>query len=431
MATPGLIKIRTRGKGSAITVLQQTSTSTSQPSVAPAAAPAPAPPPPAPKLKIVIRHLPASMTEQEYNVLTADVINKDTVEWSSFTPGKVPQDRNKPTTFSIAHARARSTETLIQIKAGLNGKPLTDSRGQEYTVQVEFAPFQKFPQQKGRLRHDARSGTIDNDPDFISFLENLKHTGPNASSLAAKTEGDADKSKEKETKVYKDPLAAPVPSYEAPIMEPGSKVTTTPLVEFIKQQKLAPKIKEKGKGKAAVLAAEEDDAKSTTSSGGGKKRERDRKRRREKEKEREKEREKEKVSQQAAGLSGDKSKKVDKKSSNSTPASAAASAPATTSGKPSTEPPARPARRERGNAGLSAAAILQRDLGLTTSGRGRRNRGTESTSEKPATASSATTTVTSPSSNATASTNSQSTPPAQPSHGNPSARTACSSASSS
>ncbi|KAJ6264942.1 hypothetical protein Dda_1095 [Drechslerella dactyloides] len=360
MATPGIIKIKTRGKGSAITTIQPTASTAQQQASTPAVPSAPAQP--APKLKVVIRHLPASMTEQEYNILTADCINKETVEWSSFTPGKVPQDRNKPTTYAIAYARARSTETLVQIKAALNGKSLIDSRGQEVRVQVEFAPFQKIPRTRGRLRHDGRSGTIDNDAEFITFLENLKHTGPNAASVV-KADGDGEKSSEEEQKKYYDPLAAPTPSYDAPITEPGTKVTTTPLVEYIRQQKLNPKIKDKGKGKAAALAAEDDDAKSTTSGGGGgKKRDRDRKRRRDKEKEKA-------AAASSAASSSDKPKKIEKK-----PATPAPAAPAAAPAKPAAETSTRPSRRERGTAGLTATAILQRDLGLTANPRGRRNK---------------------------------------------------------
>ena len=37
---------------------------------------------------------------------------------------------------------------------------------------MEFAPNQKIPK-KSRSRKDAKSGTIDQDPDFIKFLEVL------------------------------------------------------------------------------------------------------------------------------------------------------------------------------------------------------------------------------------------------------------------
>lgn len=36
---------------------------------------------------------------------------------------------------------------------------------------VEFAPFQKVPKRTGSKKKDARCGTIDQDPDYLAFLE--------------------------------------------------------------------------------------------------------------------------------------------------------------------------------------------------------------------------------------------------------------------
>ena len=77
---------------------------------------------------------------------------------------------------------------------------------------VEFAPYQRVP--GNRLRKDGRQGTIDQDPEFIDFLQSL--TEP-VSKIA---NGDTD---EAETKQL--------------------KVTVTPLVQFIKDKK-ANKVKD-------------------------------------------------------------------------------------------------------------------------------------------------------------------------------------------
>lgn len=73
---------------------------------------------------------------------------------------------------------------------------------------MEFAPYGRVP--NSRLRKDARQGTIDQDPEFIDFLESL--TNPITKSLPGDQEDDAtEKSNE--------------------------KVTVTPLVQFLKDKK--------------------------------------------------------------------------------------------------------------------------------------------------------------------------------------------------
>ena len=46
--------------------------------------------------------------------------------------------------------------------------------GHEYPAIVEFAPNQKIPK-KLRSRKDPKKGTIEDDPDFKSFLEQLQN----------------------------------------------------------------------------------------------------------------------------------------------------------------------------------------------------------------------------------------------------------------
>lgn len=69
---------------------------------------------------------------------------------------------------------------------------------------VEFTPYGRAPRM--RVRKDARQGTIDQDPEFIEFLESLTNPVSKAASM-----DQASKSKE--------------------------KVTTTPLIQYIKEKK--------------------------------------------------------------------------------------------------------------------------------------------------------------------------------------------------
>lgn len=92
---------------------------------------------------------------------------------------------------------------------------------------LEFAPYNKIP--SGRTRHDGRQGTIDQDPEFIDFLQSL--TEPITKTAA---NGEAENKQE--------------------------KVTTTPLVQYIKEKK-ANKAKEKEV--AAAKAGKKTDIKDT------------------------------------------------------------------------------------------------------------------------------------------------------------------------
>ena len=73
---------------------------------------------------------------------------------------------------------------------------------------VEFAPFGRTPNSK--VRKDARQGTIDQDPEFIEFLESLTNPIQKATNVDQENEASA-KSKE--------------------------KVTTTPLIQYLRDKK--------------------------------------------------------------------------------------------------------------------------------------------------------------------------------------------------
>ncbi|CAL4119941.1 unnamed protein product, partial [Meganyctiphanes norvegica] len=91
--------------------------------------------------------------------------------------------------------------------------------GNEYPAMVEFAPFQKIPKRLAAKKKDARCGTIDNDPDYLAFLELLNN--PEPSNLP--------------------PMEAVLEEIEAHDRElqanNGFIKVKTPLLEFIEQKK--------------------------------------------------------------------------------------------------------------------------------------------------------------------------------------------------
>lgn len=95
---------------------------------------------------------------------------------------------------------------------------------------LELSVYKKVPGNKKRT--DARQGTIDQDPEFMSFLEELANPAPLRESIDVEGPEDANAQ---------------------------TKVTTTPLVEYLKEKK-ANKAKDSGKKKGDKGKAKDDDA---------------------------------------------------------------------------------------------------------------------------------------------------------------------------
>lgn len=194
---------------------------------------------------------------------------------------------------------------------------------------LEFAPYAKIP--GSRVRKDARQGTIDQDPDFITFLESL--TQPITKSGPA----DTFESEEKKTAVL-----------------------TTPLVQFIKDKK-ASKAKEAAASKSSKHSRSEKEPKEKVQA----------------------KKLLQRADKESSAAPAEKKGRGDKATKESTKAAKQA-ASTNKSGKGSAantpkETTAAPERkRERGNV-TAATKILQRDLGLSPAGGRRRGKGANDT----------------------------------------------------
>ena len=204
---------------------------------------------------------------------------------------------------------------------------------------VEIAQFQKIPTAKKRT--DPRQGTIDQDPEFQAFLQSLTQPTP---------------TKEHESEQASEEAAAE-----------DMKVTTTPLVQYLKEKK-AIKAKEAANAKSAKHTRQESQSgklKGTTED--SKKKSKDAKTdksERQSEKEKDKDKEKDKPKEPV--------KLLTKKAATQEAAEVAKTVAAqVASSKPAEESAAPKSRR----AGIAAAAkILQRDLGLSPGSAHRRAR---------------------------------------------------------
>ena len=195
---------------------------------------------------------------------------------------------------------------------------------------LEFAPYGRVP--GSRVRKDGRQGTIDQDPEFIDFLQSLTEPVTRSNLNGEGVEG-----------------TGPKPA----------KITTTPLVEYLKEKKAnkgkesaaSKPVKSLGKPEAKETKAEKTDSKKVT------------------------------VAKKEAQRSPDKAK-VEKATNdavravNKSVATLKGKSDASESVSPSSKTPASAPitvkrERERGSASV-AAKILQRDLGLIPAGDDRR-----------------------------------------------------------
>ncbi|KAL8966873.1 MAG: hypothetical protein Q9197_005741 [Variospora fuerteventurae] len=184
--------------------------------------------PSGPRLKLVIRRLPPGLTETEFGTLLGGEwkVGSGRVDWAIYKPGKVSKDPAKPSKPSRAYLNLTKSEYISALSGSVRNATFNDAKNTSKDPallgppSVEFAPYGKAP--RTRVRKDARQGTIDQDPEFIEFLASLTNPVPKSASVDQQGNG-ASKGKE--------------------------KVTTTPLIQYLKEKKA-----NKGKENAAVAA---------------------------------------------------------------------------------------------------------------------------------------------------------------------------------
>ena len=82
-----------------------------------------------------------------------------------------------PHAFSRAYINFRNHKDILIFQEKFDGYVFVDAKGGEYPAVVEFAPFLKVPKRKAK-KADPRKGTIESDPDYLHFLEQLKNAEP-------------------------------------------------------------------------------------------------------------------------------------------------------------------------------------------------------------------------------------------------------------
>merc|ERR1711981_762754 len=155
---------------------------------------------------IVVRRLPPSMKEKDFLESVSPMPDHDHFEFSEADQTLVPYG------LSRAIINFINEEEVYSFKERFDGYVFIDNKGHEHSAIVEFAPNQKIPK-KSRSRKDAKNGTIDEDSDFMKFVEALQNPIKSSRTIQQCLE-DID-AKEKEQK---------------------NKEKLTPLLEFIREK---------------------------------------------------------------------------------------------------------------------------------------------------------------------------------------------------
>ncbi|KAL4782137.1 Smg-4/UPF3 family-domain-containing protein [Aspergillus varians] len=296
-----------------------------------------APKPAAPRLKLLVRRLPPGLTQEEFETALGPEwkIGSGKLSWSQYKPGKVSKDPAKPSRPSRAYLYVVSSDHIGPLSDKVRGTSFLDARN---TVNdpillgppnLEFAPYAKIP--GSRVRKDARQGTIDQDPEFIQFLESLTQ-----------------------------PITRSGPVESAEGEDKKEAITTTPLVQYIKDKKAS---KAKEASNKSSRHRSEKDAKSDKVQSKKLLQRPDKEATSGSTEKTEKKSRSDKATKEAV-------KAANKQAASVASRQAAKATPAQNSPKDVTAPPSE-RRRERGNA-AAAAKILQRDLGLAPSSNRRR-----------------------------------------------------------
>ncbi|KAK3392420.1 Smg-4/UPF3 family-domain-containing protein [Sordaria brevicollis] len=169
--------------------------------------------------KVVVRRLPPLLTEEEFFKIIGDEwkVGHGKVDWFSYWPGKSSQHPSRPSRPSRAYLHVIKKDDLLVLSQVVQNGAWEDAK-ESYNdpvlilpPTVELSIHKKIPSDKKRL--DNRQGTIDQEPEFMAFLESLAN--PEA---------------------HKNTDAAGETNAEETPTKP-EKVTTTPLVEYLKEKK--------------------------------------------------------------------------------------------------------------------------------------------------------------------------------------------------
>ncbi|WVY99810.1 hypothetical protein V8G54_025880 [Vigna mungo] len=117
------------------------------------------------KTKVVIRHLPPSLTQSDlFHHIDSHFASR--YNWFSFRPGNTSHKRQR---HSRAYIDFNSPHDVFDFAEFFDGHVFVNERGAQHKAIVEYAPSQRVP--KPTTKKDGREGTIYKDPDYLEFLK--------------------------------------------------------------------------------------------------------------------------------------------------------------------------------------------------------------------------------------------------------------------
>ncbi|XP_010499932.1 PREDICTED: regulator of nonsense transcripts UPF3 isoform X2 [Camelina sativa] len=161
------------------------------------------------KKKVVVRHLPPSLSQSDL-LSQIDPRFGDRYNWVSFRPGKSSFRNQK---CSRAYVAFKAPEDVYEFAAFFNGHVFVNEKGAQFKAIVEYAPSQRVP--KPCDKKDPREGSISKDPDYLEFLKVIAQPVENLPSAEIQLE-------RREAELSGATKAAPI---------------VTPLMEFIRQKR--------------------------------------------------------------------------------------------------------------------------------------------------------------------------------------------------
>ncbi|KAI9271125.1 Smg-4/UPF3 family-domain-containing protein [Helicostylum pulchrum] len=182
------------------------------------------------KTKVVVRRLPPNLPEEIFMNSVKPWISEETVDYSLYVPGKLSKSKAKESLFSRAYFHMKTMEAVVAFHQGFDGHVFMDSRGNESRAVVEFAPYQKIP--KEHKTADIRQGTIDQDQDYLDFLESLKEEEKSKTDLLNEPADGLTQIERLENRIA-------MVTAKTLAAEQANKPKTTPLLEHLRAQKAA------------------------------------------------------------------------------------------------------------------------------------------------------------------------------------------------
>ncbi|EHH58732.1 Nonsense mRNA reducing factor 3A, partial [Macaca fascicularis] len=114
--------------------------------------------------QVVIRRLPPGLTKEQLEQQLRPLPAHDYFEFFAADLSLYPH------LYSRAYINFRNPDDILLFRDRFDGYIFLDSKGLEYPAVVEFAPFQKIAKKKLKKK-DAKTGSIEDDPEYKKFLE--------------------------------------------------------------------------------------------------------------------------------------------------------------------------------------------------------------------------------------------------------------------